>query len=121
MYQRGIRGAITVEQDSVETIEQATVELFSEIVSQNHIEFEKISHIIFTMTNDLKSAYPAKFVREHFDIKDVPLMCMAELAIENSLKKCIRTLVVINTEKSQKEIKHVYLKDASFLRPDLKK
>jgi len=120
MYQRGIRGAITVEYDSDKLIEDASVKLFSEVISQNNVEVEDISHVIFTMTKDLKSAYPAKFIRQHFDIKDVPLMCMAELDIENSLEKCIRVLLVVNTNKSQSEIKHVYLSGASILRPDLK-
>lgn len=119
MYQRGIRGAITVEHDCVEMVEKASIELFSEIISLNKVAVDDISHVIFTMTNDLKCAYPAKFVRQYFDIKNVPLMCMQELEVENSLTKCIRVLVVINTEKSQKEIRHVYLKGASVLRPDL--
>ena len=121
MYQRGIRGAITVENDSVEFVEKATVRMFAEIMAKNDIKAEDISHVIFTMTSDLKCAYPAKFVRQHFDIKNVPLMCMAELDIENSLEKCIRVLLVINTQKSQEEINHVYLEGASVLRPDLKK
>lgn len=121
MYQRGIRGAITVEQDSVEMIENASVKLFREVISENDVDFSDISHVIFTMTNDLKSVYPAKFIRQHFDVKNVPLMCMAELDIENSLEKCIRILVVINTDKSQEEINHVYLGGAGVLRPDLTK
>ncbi len=116
---RGIRGAITVEDDTPEQIEKATIELFEKIVGLNNIISEDISHIIFTMTKDLKSAYPAKFLRQHFDVDFVPLMCMNELEIEGSLKKCIRVLVVINTTKSQNEIKHVYLNEAKKLRPDI--
>lgn len=116
---RGIRGAITVEDDSPEQIEKATIELFEKIVGLNNIISEDISHIIFTMTKDLKSAYPAKFLRQHFDVDFVPLMCMNELEIEGSLKKCIRVLVVVNTTKSQNEIKHVYLNEAKKLRPDI--
>ena len=116
---RGIRGAITVEDDTPEQIEKATIELFEKIVGLNNIISEDISHIIFTMTKDLKSAYPAKFLRQHFDVDFVPLMCMNELEIEGSLKKCIRVLVVVNTTKSQNEIKHVYLNEAKKLRPDI--
>ncbi len=116
---RGIRGAITVEDDTPEQIEKATIELFEKIVGLNNIISEDISHTIFTMTKDLKSAYPAKFLRQHFDVDFVPLMCMNELEIEGSLKKCIRVLVVINTTKSQNEIKHVYLNEAKKLRPDI--
>ena len=119
MFSRGIRGAITVENDTPQDIENATTELFSKISELNEIESCDISHIVFTMTKDLKSAYPAKFLREHFDVAFVPLMCMNELEIQGSLEKCLRVLVVVNTEKSQNEIKHVYLGGAKKLRPDI--
>ena len=112
MFSRGIRGAITVENDTVEEIGQATVEMFSKIIELNDVKIEDISHIIFTMTKDLKTAFPARFMRANFDVSYVPMMCMNELNIEPSLTKCIRVLVVVNTEKTQQEIKHVYLKGA---------
>ena len=59
MFSRGIRGAITVEQDNKEQLEKATVELYSKIVEANDVKTEDISHIIFTLTKDLKSAFPA--------------------------------------------------------------
>ena len=119
MYSRGVRGAITVETDSPEQIERATVELYSKIIELNSINTADISHVIFTLTKDLKSAYPAKFLRQHFDVSDVPLICMNELDIDGSLEKCLRVLVVFNTQKSQQEIHHVYLKEAKKLRPDI--
>ena len=117
---RGIRGAITVDSDTPESIEKAVIELYSQIVKLNNFSSENISHIIFTLTKDLKSAFPAKFLRQNFDVQYVPLMCFNELDIEPSLKMCLRMLVVINTQKSQQEIKHVYLKGAKVLRPDIK-
>lgn len=119
MFSRGIRGAITVEQDNKEQLEKATVELYSKIVEANDVKTEDISHIIFTLTKDLKSAFPAKFLRENFDIPYVPLMCMNELDVELSLQKCLRVLVVVNTDKKQDEIKHIYLGGAKVLRRDL--
>ncbi len=119
MYSRGIRGAITVAADTPQEIEKATVELYAKIEELNELKSQDISHIIFSMTNDLKSAYPAKFLRQHFDVSNVPLMCMDELNIEGSLPKCLRVLVVVNTQKTQEEIKHVYLGDAKNLRPDI--
>jgi chorismate mutase len=121
MYQRGIRGAITVENNSQEDITNAVVELISEIKNQNDFKDEDISHVIFTLTNDLNCIYPAKIAREKFKSwQFVPMMCNAELNIENSLKKCLRILIVINTELSQADIKHVYLKGAGKLREDLR-
>ncbi len=119
MYSRGVRGAITVEEDTPELIEKATVELYSKMIEANDIKTEDISHIIFTITKDLKCAFPAKFVRRNFKIQYVPLLCVNEMDIEPSLKKCLRILMVINTDKKQDEIKHIYLGAAKILRSDL--
>lgn len=117
---RAIRGAITVDNNTQEAIKTATVELLKEMISQNNIKLENLSHAIFTMTKDLNCAYPAKFAREELNFENVPMMCYQELEIENSLEKCLRIMLVINTHLSQKQIKHIYLKGASTLRPDLK-
>ena len=119
MYTRGIRGAITVTEDSPKAIEDATVKLLSKIIESNNVEIENISHILFTLTKDLKSAFPAKFARENFDIKYVPLMNVNELDVDGSLEKCLRILMVVNTTKAQNEINHIYLEGASVLRTDL--
>lgn len=119
MFTRGIRGAITISEDSAEAIKNATVELFGAIIDANNIKYEDIAYVLFTMTKDLKSAFPAKFVRENFDIKFVPLMNVNEMDIEPSLPMCLRILMVVNTTKQQKEIEHIYLGGAKVLRPDL--
>jgi chorismate mutase len=49
----------------------------------------------------------------------VPLLCTHELAVPGSLARCIRILIHWNTDKSQQEIRHVYIKEAARLRPDL--
>lgn len=119
MFSRGIRGAITIEEDNQELMEKATIELFTKMIKSNDVEIENISHILFTLTKDLKSAFPAKFVRRNFKIQYVPLLCVNELDVEPSLKKCLRILMVVNTEKKQDEIKHIYLGGAKILRSDL--
>lgn len=122
MMQRGIRGAITVASDTTENVKEAVIELLSQIQEKNNINPENISHVIFTMTNDIKSVYPAKIAREQFKgWQFVPMVCMNEMNIENSLQKCLRVLIVVNTELAQNEIKHVYLKGAANLRKDLNK
>ncbi len=122
MLQRGIRGAITVENDSVNSIKSAVIELINEIKEKNNFKTEDIAYVIFTQTEDLQSVYPAKTAREYFlDWKYVPMMCNQELKIKNSLEKCLRILIVINTELAQNEINHVYLKGAARLREDLNK
>ena len=118
---RGIRGATTVENNSQEEIRTAVIEIVNEILKINNIKTCDIASVSFTMTCDLDCAYPAKFAREIEGFKNVPLMCYQELNIDNSLEKCIRLLMLVNTEKTQEEIKHAYLRGAKILRPDLLK
>jgi len=114
-----IRGAITVGNNTVDDIANATNELFGEIIAQNNIDIEDIIHIIFSLTKDLNAVYPAKVLRDKFDVSHTPLFCVQEADILNSLEKCIRILVLTNSAFSKKEIKHVYLREAKKLRPDL--
>ncbi len=115
---RGIRGAITCDHNSREEILRRTEELLSEIFKRNEIEVEKISAIIFTVTKDLNKTFPAEAARK-MGLKFVPLLDMQEMDVEGALEKVIRVLVLYDTEKSQNEIKHVYLRGASNLRRDL--
>lgn len=115
MITKGVRGAITVENNSEEAIKEAVIELLDEITKQNKITPDKISHAIFTLTKDLNAAFPAKFARIDCGWKDVAMMCFNELDVPNSLKMCIRVLVVINCDESFTP-QFVYLKNASNLR-----
>ncbi len=120
MYQRGIRGAVTVDGNTVESVRKSVVELITEIENRNDFLPDDISHVIFTQTGDINCIYPAKVLREEFPSwKFVPMMCVQEMNIEPSLKMCLRVLVVINTKLLQNEINHVYLKGAKVLREDL--
>jgi chorismate mutase len=115
---RAIRGAITVENNDKDEILQATKQLLEKIISDNNVAKEDIVDIIFTLTPDLNAVFPARAARE-IGFSNVPLMCMSEIPIDGALEKCIRILLTTNTEKSQNEIKHIYLKNAVALRPDL--
>ena len=114
-----IRGAITVDNNTTGDISAAVVELFREIVGKNNILMSDIVNIIFSVTKDLNAMYPAKALRENFDVADTPLFCVQEADIQNSLEKCIRVMILANSNLSKKEVKHVYLKGAKALRPDL--
>ena len=118
---RGIRGATTVENNTPDEIRIAVKEMISEIIESNNIVTDDIASTSFTMTKDLDCVYPAKFAREIEGFENVPLMCYQELNIQNSLEKCIRVLILVNTEKKQNEIRHIYLNRAKSLRPDLSK
>ena len=115
MISKGIRGAITVENNTVEAIKDATVELLNEMVKINSIDKSLISHIIFTTTNDINAAFPAKFARTELGFSDTAMMCFHELDVPNSLAKCLRILVVLNCDEDFTP-QFVYLKDASELR-----
>ena len=115
MMTKGIRGAITVDNNSVESLKSATVELLSEMFKENKIEKEYISHIIFTTTKDLNAEFPAKFARLDMGLKETAMMCFHELDVPNSLPLCLRVLVVLNCEEIF-EPKFVYLKGAKKLR-----
>ncbi len=115
---KSIRGATTVTKNSKEEILESTEKLLIEILSQNNIEIEHIVSIFFTMTKDLDKVYPAVSAR-NIGITEASLMCMQELYVENSLQKCIRVMININSEKKQSEMKHIYLKGAKVLRKDI--
>jgi chorismate mutase len=116
---RGIRGATTVTDDQPDLILQATRELLEAILAENAgMQPEDVGSAIFTVTDDLVSTFPAQAARQMgWDM--VPMLCGREISVPGSLPRVIRVLVHWNTEVSQKEIVHVYLRDAVKLRPDL--
>jgi chorismate mutase len=114
---RGLRGAITVAENTRAEILKATAELLERLIAQNQISIPEIASILFSTTADLNAEFPAAAARE-LGLEDTPLLCMTEIPVPGSLPLCIRILVHVNTEKSQKEMKPVYLKDAIKLRPD---
>jgi chorismate mutase len=116
MYCRGIRGATTANQNDREEILAATRELLQLMVSLNDLIVEDIASIIFTVTEDLDAVFPALAARQ-LGWNEIALMCMREIPVPNSLGKCIRVLLHVNTSRSASEIQHVYLRDAISLRP----
>lgn len=115
MISKGIRGAITVEENTSEAIGAATIKLLSEIVKKNNLEIDMISHAIFTLTNDLNADFPAKYARVNLKWKDVPMMCFHELDVPGSLRMCLRVLIVVNCGEGFVP-EFVYLEGASGLR-----
>lgn len=115
MITKGIRGAITVENNTSEDIEKATIKLLEALVERNKIELNLISHVIFSLTSDLNAAFPAKYARINLDWKNVPMMCFNEIDVPNALEKCLRVLIVINCSENF-EPEFVYLEGAENLR-----
>lgn len=120
MMVRGIRGAITIEEDKALEVIKATQELLTEIQDKNEFQIEEIASILFTVTADIRSAFPAEAARLKGWAR-VPLLCFQEIEVPGALLRCIRVLVHVNTHKAQEEINHIYLRGAQQLRQDLLK
>ena len=116
---RGIRGATTIETDVKENVLSATLELLEKIFASNpDLKTEDIASAIFTVTEDIISAFPALAARQ-IGWDQVPMMCAREIPVPDSLPLCIRVLIHWNTSKAQDAVRHVYLRGAEKLRPDI--
>ena len=115
---RGMRGATSVGENSERAIIAATRTLLERMVSANGIATEDIASVIFTTTPDLNAAYPARAARD-LGWTDTPLLGAQEIDVPNSLPRCVRVLILWNTDRSTDQITHIYLGAAAALRPDL--
>jgi chorismate mutase len=116
---RGVRGAVTVDCNTEEAIVSATEILLKQLIEDNNILPDQVASAFISTTEDLNAAFPAKALRKFAGWTYVPVMCMRELPVPNSLQMCVRIMLHVNTAVSQKEIVHVYLGGATVLRPDL--
>jgi chorismate mutase len=115
MWCRGIRGATTVDKNTKEDILSAGKELLQKMVEANGIVPENVACAIFTTTPDLNAEFPAAAARQ-LGWSNSALLCAQEMNVPDSLKKCLRILILYNTEKSAEEIVHVYIKGATTLK-----
>jgi chorismate mutase len=114
---RGIRGAITVPENSKEAIRAATKELLQKMIRVNEVKISDIACILFTTTSDLNAAFPAAAARK-LGWNQVPLLCGHEMNVPGSLPSCLRVLVLYNTDKKNEDMVHVYLGGAVTLRDE---
>jgi len=112
---RGIRGATTAQENTREAILKVTGELLQALVRANDVESEDVAAVFFTTTPDLNAEFPAQAARK-MGWTDLALLCGHEMSVPDALPGCIRILMLVNTEKSQKDLKHLYLNDAKDLR-----
>lgn len=118
MMVRGVRGATTVEANSVEAILDATRELLTAMIKANDIDAESVASAFFTTTPDLNAEFPAVAARD-MGWNHVALLCGHEMNKPGGLPMCLRILLHVNTDKPPREIRHVYLRGARVLRPDI--
>ncbi len=115
---RGIRGAITVKENTTEAIAEAVDELLDEIEAYNRLDLNEIVCVFFTATPDLDAMFPAAATRSRPGWDSVPLLDLQQMSVEGSLPRCIRVLIQFNTDLPQSAIVHCYLRQAQTLRPD---
>lgn len=118
MKVRGIRGAITVDADDPEAIVRAAQRLLREMVAQNAVDLDDIASVLFSLTPDLRAAFPALGAREMGWIH-VPMLHFTEIDVPGALARVVRVLMHVNTSRAQQDVEHVYLEGARVLRPDL--
>ena len=118
MRVRAARGAIVVAADDAPTLLAATERLLSAMVDRNRIETEDLVSILFTATEDLRSAFPAEAARR-MGLGRVPLMCAREISVEGSMPHVVRVLLHFHSEAALDDVVHVYLDGAETLRDDL--
>lgn len=117
MAVRGVRGATTVRANDATAIFDGTAELLRILTELNGLRPDDIGYAWFTVTADLDAAFPADAARAGLGWTDVPLICGTEIPVPGALGMCVRVLIAWNTSKTQKEIRHAFLRGARSLRP----
>lgn len=104
-----------VEANTPEAILAATKELLELMIKANGVEKDKVAFVYFTTTTDLNAEFPAAAARE-MGWTEVAMLCGHEMNVPGSLPKCLRILLLFNTEKRAEELKHIYIKGTEELR-----
>ena len=118
MRLQALRGAVTCTENSKAEIGEKTQRLLKELLARNALDHDDLVSIIFTMTSDLTTEFPAAAARA-LGLGDIPLLCARELEIDHGMPMCIRMMVHCYTERPRDQLHHVYLDGARALRDDL--
>jgi chorismate mutase len=109
---------VQVDADERDAILEGTTELVSEVMARNDLVPDDVISVIFTVTPDLTTEFPALAARK-IGFQDVPLLCATEIPVPGALPRVVRLLAHVDTERSRREIQHVYLRGAAALRLDI--
>jgi len=119
---RGIRGATTAAGNDADAIVEATEELLRDLVALNQLDVEEIALAYFTATPDLDAEFPALAARR-LGWLEVPLLCGHEMTVRQpnprGVPLCVRVLLLYNTDRPQREMRHAYLRGAGAIKQDL--
>lgn len=114
---KGVRGAVCAESNTSEAILEAAEQLLSALIQANGIAAEEVASVFFTVSPDITAAYPAT-AAHRIGFSDVAMLCAQELAVPTGPALCIRVLIHWNTTREASQIEHIYMGEASTLRPD---
>ncbi|HEX5937742.1 MAG TPA: chorismate mutase [Actinomycetota bacterium] len=117
MRLRAARGAIRVPSDDVDALLGSTERLLSAVLQRNAIDADDLVSIMFTVTEDLRSAFPAEAARR-MGLGRVPLMCAQEIPVAGAMPSVVRILLHFHSDRTLDEVEHVYLDGAESLRDD---
>jgi len=118
MKVRAARGAIVVSEDTPASVHASTGRLLETLLARNDVVHDDLISILFTVTDDLRSAFPAEAARR-MGLGDVPLLCAREIPVEGAMPSIVRVLMHFHSERALDEVTHVYLDGAEKLRDDL--
>lgn len=118
MVVRAVRGAIQVDRDDPADILTGTRELLTEVLRHNELAQTDLISIVFTLTPDLTSCFPARAARD-LGLADVPLLCATEVDVPGALPRVVRLLAHVESDRPRSAVRHIYLRGAIRLRPDL--
>lgn len=118
MAVRAIRGAIQLDVDERDHLLSSTRELVREVFRANALSPEQLISIIFTVTADLRSEFPAVAARE-LGLGEVPLLCTVEIDVPGALERVVRLMAHAEMDVPRSQVQHVYLRGATALRLDI--
>jgi chorismate mutase len=118
MSTRAARGAIRVASDDREALLSATERLLSNLLERNAIQTEDLVSVLFTVTEDLRAAFPAEAARR-MGLGKVPLLCAREIDVPGAMPSVVRVLMHFHSDATLDDVVHVYLDGAESLRDDL--
>ncbi len=118
MRVRAVRGATALTADDRDEMLEAVSELLSELLERNRLRLDDLISVVFTVTPDLRSEFPALAARK-LGMGDVPLLCAQEIDVFGALPRVVRVMAHVETELDRADIRHVYLRGTEVLRKDL--
>jgi chorismate mutase len=118
MAVRALRGATTIDDDTPAQIRERMKALMAALFERNGLVNDDVVSVFVTATADIRSLHPATAARE-FGLDDVAFLGAQEATIDATLPRCVRVLLLIETERAKAELRHVFLEGAAVLRPDL--